>query len=211
MRGPTTSSAGRASGLALLVALANSPPTHEQVTARFDAWRTIAARAAFAADVRVVCEASDAPARVGKFAAAQFATFGSTNQAMRAVRAGRLLINGKPCDHAAFVNAGDEVTLLPPSDGVSSTPPGVPRVSRCRLWMFICAWRISSGSPLRVASSLHHPSCPFGHSSAACLPWLGSCRYTDGPDGRGYYLQQQDSGKADYDEFEKEMRAMGAV
>ena len=66
-------------------------------------------------------------------------------------------------------------------------------------------------SPLRVASNIHCPSSPSGHSSATCLPWLGSCRYTDGPDGRGYYLQQQDSGKADYDAFEKEMRAMGAV
>ena len=66
-------------------------------------------------------------------------------------------------------------------------------------------------SPLRVTSRIHRPLSPFDRASTIYLPCLGLCRYTDGPDGRGYYLQQQESGKADYDEFEKEMRAMGAV
>ena len=72
-----------------------------------------------------------------------------------------------------------------------------------------------AGNCITSARRLAHPSpllSPFDHSSTTCLPWLGVCRYTDGPDGRGYYLQQQQSVvSADYDDFEKEMRAMGAV
>jgi 23S rRNA-/tRNA-specific pseudouridylate synthase len=80
----------------------------EAISAQFAAWAAITRPSEFA-----VC-ASDHPQRIGKFSSATFASLDSTSQAMRAVRAGRVLVDGTVCDHAAMVRAGDEVTLLPP-------------------------------------------------------------------------------------------------
>ena len=60
-----------------------------------------------------------------------------------------------------------------------------------------------------TARALHVPARP------AHVVGRGTVRrYTDGPDGRGYYLQQepkQEDAAGDYDEFQKAMQAMGAV
>ena len=60
--------------------------------------------------------------RVGKFAASAFTSLDSTSQAMRAVRAGRILVNGATANHAQRVIAGDAVILLPPklADAIGS-------------------------------------------------------------------------------------------
>jgi 23S rRNA pseudouridine1911/1915/1917 synthase len=80
----------------------------DAITAQFAAWAGILRPSEFA-----VCS-SVHPQRIGKFSAFAFASLDSTSQAMRAVRAGRVLVDGTACDHAAWVREGDQVMLLPP-------------------------------------------------------------------------------------------------
>ena len=96
----------------LFLALASQSLSHSlpEVVTRFDSWRKQMAEASRAPAQSVLAAEKE---RIGPFTAAQFASFGSTNQAMKAVRSQRLLINGQACSHAAFVHPGDNVTLLP--------------------------------------------------------------------------------------------------
>ena len=103
---------------ALAMSVLTSVPPDGEIARRFALWREQMAETTREPPLTVsLAEAKVSPQRIGKFAAAQFECFGSTSQAMRAVRSGRFLINGDPCDHAALVRAGDNVTLLPPAPG----------------------------------------------------------------------------------------------
>lgn len=112
-----------ASPLLSLLSVTTSPPAQPlpaaAVAANFAAWAQVAGAKRTAAAQHAICEEEGF---VGKFAGASFGELGSTNQGMRAVRTGRVLINGAPCDHASRVQPGDDVTLLPPSDAKGASP-----------------------------------------------------------------------------------------
>ena len=89
-----------------------APPLPSAAAINYAGWSAIA-KAARQSEFTVT---ADANLRAGHFAGIAFADLGSTNQGLRAVRQGRLLINGDPASHASFVASGDRVTLLPPQD-----------------------------------------------------------------------------------------------
>ena len=65
----------------------------------------------------VVASGNLEPERIGHFCTQHFETLlPSTSQAMKAVRAQRVLLNDTVCGHATIVKPGDMVTLLPPQE-----------------------------------------------------------------------------------------------
>ena len=84
------------------------------IDANFDSWLSWRTAAASQPPEEVVADALLQPERVGRFIGRCSESLPSTSQAMKAVRSGRVLINGTACHHASMVNPCDIVTLLPP-------------------------------------------------------------------------------------------------
>ena len=111
--------------LSILASSPPAPPPEGVISANFEAWAAVSSARSIP---RLAI--SQEESRVGQFVGKSFADLGSTNQGLGAVRARRVLINGKLCNHASRVKPGDHVTLQPGVDG------GFARSSRRRACTF---------------------------------------------------------------------------